>query len=288
MTRVLILSSMVACGHVGLSAGQPVLQALGHRVTALPTVLLSNHPGFEHVSGQAISVAHLDGMVEALDRNGWLGAHDAVLLGYMPSEAHVDLAERLVRRMRERSPARLRVVVDPVLGDWPKGLYVAEAVAVALREKLIPMADVVTPNIFELEWLTGSATERAARGLAPEVCVTSWRAAEGMTGLLRVSGAAREVWSVPVMEAVPQGVGDVFAALVAAGLPVAQALGHLQALIAESLGAPHLRIVESLDIWRNATPLDNWGAYASGKPMRADALDKNERASARGETENGV
>ena len=71
MARILAISSQVASGHVGLSAMVPVLQALGHDVIALPTIILSNHPGHTHVSGQRITVDVLDGMVDALGRNGW-------------------------------------------------------------------------------------------------------------------------------------------------------------------------------------------------------------------------
>ena len=63
--RILALSSQVAFGHVGLSAAVPVLQRLGHSVTALPTVMLSNHPGWPHVAGRRVPVADLDSMIDA-------------------------------------------------------------------------------------------------------------------------------------------------------------------------------------------------------------------------------
>jgi len=263
MTRILALSSWVAFGHVGLSAAAPALQMLGHGVTQLPTVVLSNHPGWPHVSGRQIPVDQLGPMVDALADNGWLTGQDAVLTGYLPSPDHVDLAVRLIERLHAAG-ARPRVTVDPVLGDDPKGLYLPEPVAVALRDRLMPLADILTPNRFELGWLTGlptgteSEAAMAARTLAQatgaQVIVTSPPSPPGMTGVLAVTAGNAQRWTVPLHDGVPHGVGDVFAGLVSAGLPVADALGHLSALIGESLGAPHLRIAESAAIWTRARP----------------------------------
>lgn len=261
MARILILSSWVAHGHVGLSAGTPVLQALGHSVTQLPTVMLSNHPGWPHVGGAQVPPAQIRDMIEALDANGWLAAHDALLVGYLPTPGHVALAVDLVARLRS---AGRRVVIDPVLGDLPKGLYIDEEAAVALRDTLVPLADVLTPNLFELGWLTGAevssldAARIAAEGLlgpADEVLVTSAPVAPTTTGILHVTAADVQIIPAPLRKGVPHGVGDVFAALVAAGLAPGAALGHLSSLIDASLNAPHLRIAEAADIWTSAAPL---------------------------------
>ncbi|MFD2857427.1 bifunctional hydroxymethylpyrimidine kinase/phosphomethylpyrimidine kinase [Seohaeicola zhoushanensis] len=155
--RILMLSSWVARGHVGLSAGAPVLQILGHEVTQLPTVLLSNHPGFAQTSGRPVATDQLAGMIDALDANGWLASQDALLTGYLPTPEHVALACHLIARLRRHG--RPRVIVDPVLGDHPKGLYLPGAVADDLRDRLAPQADTLTPNAFELGWLTGLPTD---------------------------------------------------------------------------------------------------------------------------------
>ena len=126
MATIIALSSAVAHGHVGLSAAVPVLQALGHEVTALPTIILSNHPGWPHVAGRQIAPEDLTAMIDALDRNGWLGAHTECLTGYLPTPEHVAVAASLIDRLRAGT-GTVRVTVDPILGDHPKGLYVAEA-----------------------------------------------------------------------------------------------------------------------------------------------------------------
>jgi pyridoxine kinase len=106
-------------------------------------------------------VGTLKGMVDALDRNGWLDGADAILTGYLPSAVHVGFAADLIDRLRAVVPG-LRCVVDPVLGDAPKGLYIAPEAAGAIRDLLLPRADLVTPNLFELSWLSGQAPQTLA------------------------------------------------------------------------------------------------------------------------------
>lgn len=252
MARILVISSSVAHGHVGLSAAAPILQALGHEVIGLPTVLLSNHPGWSHTAGMQVDPDTLRQMLEALEANGWLGAVDACLTGYLPTPAHVDLAVDAVARVKGKGA---RIVVDPVLGDAPKGLYIAEEAAHALRDHLVPKADILTPNAFELSWLTGHPTDDirhtrvAADRFAPRVLVTSAPVSAEDTGVL--DGGS--LYEVPLRAGVPHGVGDVFAALIAGGVEVDQAVGMLQTLIEGSLGADHLRIAQT--DWASAGPV---------------------------------
>lgn len=262
MARLLILSSWVAHGHVGLSAAVPTLNLLGHTVTALPTVMLSNHPGWPHVSGAPVDPDQLRAMIDALDANGWLAGHDALLTGYLPTPDHVALACELIDRLRA-TPVPPRVVVDPVLGDAPKGLYLPEATARAARETLVPRAEVLTPNAFELGWLTGlpvdtlrdtRAAAESLRAGSAEILVTSPPISPRTTGLLTIADKT-DLYTTARRDGVPHGVGDTLSALIAAGLSPGAALGHLSALIDASLHAPHLRIVESARIWTRATPL---------------------------------
>ena len=261
MARVLILSSFVAAGHVGLCAAVPALQALGHSVTQLPTVLLPAHPGLARPAGRPVPVARLAAIRDALDAAGLLAGHDAVLTGYLPTRGHVAFAAALVRRMRRAAPGAC-VVVDPVLGDAPKGLYLPEAVGRAMRAALLPLADTTTPNAFELGWLSERpvADETQARAAAralglPRVCVTSAPPPGGGIGVLEVGAGHARRFTVPRRAGVPHGTGDVFAALLAAGLETGAALGRLQALIEASLGADHLAIAEAARDWVDAPPI---------------------------------
>ena len=261
MARVLILSSFVAAGHVGLCAAVPALQALGHSVTQLPTVLLPAHPGLARPAGRPVPVARLAAIRDALHAAGLLAGHDAVLTGYLPTRGHVAFAAALVRRMRRAAPG-CRVVVDPVLGDAPKGLYLPEAGAHAMRATLLPLADIATPNAFELGWLSGRAVadeagaRQAARALGlPRVCVTSAPMPGAATGVLEVAPGWGRRFPVPQLAGVPHGTGDVFAALLAAELDTGAALGRLQALIGASLGTDHLAIAEAARDWVDAPPI---------------------------------
>ena len=111
MARIVALSSLVARGHVGLRALTPALESFGHDVIALPTVVLSNHAAYPHVARTLISPAVLDAMGQAIAANGWLGGVDGIITGYLPSTAHVAVAEALVRRVRPPTPAALTSVI---------------------------------------------------------------------------------------------------------------------------------------------------------------------------------
>ncbi len=178
MARVLVISSHVVRGHVGLRANLWALQGLGHEVWALPTVVLSNHPGHAHVARTIMAPEAIAEMMGALAQNGWLEALDAVLTGYMPSAAHVDVVSREIARLKAARP--LCHLCDPILGDLPGGLYVGTEVAKAVGKSLAARADIITPNRFELAWLSGrevtdgaTARQAAARLGCPLVLATS-------------------------------------------------------------------------------------------------------------------
>jgi len=219
MARILAVSSFLAHGRIGLMANAAAVQALGHEVLQFPTILLSNHPGYAHAAGERVSCALLMKMLDAMEANGWLGDISAVLTGYLPTASHVAFAQEALERVRRHSPAAL-YVCDPIIGDDPKGLYVDQLAAEAIRDRLVPVADVLTPNRFEISWLTGRAvgdpesTASAAAHLACQaVAATSIPqdaneilnvlVAEGVTRTLASSRRAR----------VPHGTGDVFCGL---------------------------------------------------------------------------
>ena len=246
MARVLAISSWVSAGHVGLSAMAPVLQFLGHEVIQIPTVILSNHAGWPAVTGQATAPGQIAEMLDAICANGWLAGVDAFLGGYMPSARHVEVACQAIDRLREQSPLA-RVICDPVLGDDPKGLYIAHEAAGAVRDQLVPLADTLTPNRFELAWLTGRSIDTiddarlAAQTLVADhpgrrVLVTSPPITANETGIFEVSAGDARLYRTQRRNLVPKGVGDVFSALIGAGI-----------------GLPHLAIASGE--WRGGAPV---------------------------------
>jgi pyridoxine kinase len=269
MPRVLALSSHVAYGSVGLAVIVPALQALGHEVVALPTVVLSNHPGHAHVAGIEVAPATLEQILEALAANGWLASVDAVLTGYLPSEAHVGVARTAFARVREANPAAL-LVCDPVLGDAPGGLYIDEGAAMAIAEQLLARCDLATPNAFELAWLSAEPVTTideavvAARVLGvPSVLATSVPAGENRLATLLVSEKATQACFVPRRKTAPHGTGDLLAALYLGhalngeepGQCLARAAAAVEAGLEASAGRDELSLAAAGTIWTQARGL---------------------------------
>lgn len=266
MARIIAISSQVARGHVGLSAIVPALQALGHEVIALPTTVLSNHPGHTHVAGEQMAPEVLARMFDALGANGWLGGIDAVITGYMPSAGHVALTAAAIEQLKELNSS-LIYLCDPVLGDEPKGVYIAHDSAKAIRDSLLPLADILKLNRFELEWISGVRITDAAIAQAivrfsgrPRVAVTSLpvAGAEEIGNGLVVAGEIAASVSVPRLTGVPNGTGDLMGALLighhlsgahpALTLEDAfrRAVDGVRLVVERSLGADQLQVVASL------------------------------------------
>jgi pyridoxine kinase len=239
MARVLAISSFVARGHVGLGAIVPALARLGHEAISLPTVLLSNHPGHRHCAGRRVPVAELDEMLDALDANGWLADVAAVLTGYLPSVAHVRFAAAAASRVSARNP-QAEICCDPVLGDDPGGLYVEAGAAAAMRDELVPLADWIFPNRFELSFLSRQdvGDVRMAVAAALEVGVRNVLATSipadggGLANVLVMDGDAAAC-ATPRFDDVPHGTGDLMSALfLGMRLSGGRASDHLGATVA--------------------------------------------------------
>jgi pyridoxine kinase len=269
MARVLALSSHVAFGTVGLAVTVPALQALGHETVVLPTIVLSNHPGYARFSGEQIAPATLQQIIDSLEANGWLSGVDAILTGYLPSAAHVDLAGKLVARIRAANPAAY-FVCDPILGDEPGGLYLDEPAAAAIRDRLLPQCNLATPNRFELSWLVDAPVESmaeavaAARALAvPAVLATSVPADAGNLASLVVWAEEAFACQVSRRADAPHGAGDLIAALLLGHLlnrrDAVSALACAAAAVADSIGASagqdELSLAGAGSMWAHAQPL---------------------------------
>jgi len=269
MARVLALSSHVAYGSVGLAAIVPALQWLGHEVMALPTVILSNHPGYGRFSGEQVSTASLDMMIDALEANGWLCDIDAVLTGYLPSPGHVATASLAVQKVRSANPDAL-FYCDPVLGDDPKGLYIDAAAAAALRDELLPLADLAVPNRFELAWLSGQsvdslelAVEAARRLPVPVTLATSLSVTGSSLSTVLIEENRSTACTVTWREGVGHGTGDLMSALFLGhtlkGMGSAEALAltvaQVEATIVASPSGGELSLAAAAAKWTRADPL---------------------------------
>lgn len=223
-TSILVISSHVVRGGVGNRAAVFALETLGHPVWALPTVILPWHPGHGRSTRIATDDAAFAGACADLAGSSRTGELAGVLTGYFASAAQVEAAAGLVARLKTVRPD-LPVLCDPVIGDHG-GLYVPEAVATAIRDRLMPLATIATPNRFELAWLTGTEPASnldlaaAARRLGPAtVVVTSaFPMMEASTGNLMVSEAGLVLAEHRLLDNVPNGLGDLFSALFLARL----------------------------------------------------------------------
>jgi len=282
MANILSISSEVIKGHVGHAASRFVLQRLGHEVWAFPTVLLSNHPGHKTFSGKKTDRGELEKMRDTLDGNGWLGAVDAVFTGYLPAAEHAEFAVETIALVKSRAPGA-KVLCDPALGDDPKGLYIAESAARAIKAKLTALADCLTPNRFELAWLTGipvtdvESARRSAAALAhPRLFATSipGPGADMISNLLIEAGEVHRA-TVKKRHVAPHGTGDMFAALLLGHLldgksapeALALATASVEVVLEESEGADELRLIPTQDLWASPEP---WPVERVECPSKSD------------------
>lgn len=142
------LQSHVLETWVGNRAAVPAIELLGGLAVAVPTVIFTTHGGRPGARGAALPEEMLaQGIRHMLEANPvWL------LVGYLGSKAN---ALALLKEIRTRPELRDCLLVDPVIGDWPKGRYVPEELADVIVGDLVPLAGVITPNAFEAEYLTG-------------------------------------------------------------------------------------------------------------------------------------
>jgi pyridoxine kinase len=223
MPFALILSSYVAASRVGGGAQALALLPFGIDAAVIPSVLFGRHPGWGEPGGGAVEAQTMRDMIDAVAANGLHAQTDAVIAGYFVDATQVRLAGETLDRVRAAQPLA-RVVVDPVLGDAGQGFFVSEEVREAVKAELLPRADLVTPNLFELEFLAGRPLDgladiiAAARELKRPALVTSAPAGEGEIGALYVDETTAVLAAHRRLKVVPQGTGDLICVLYTAGL----------------------------------------------------------------------
>lgn len=216
---VVVISSHVVRGAVGNRAAVFALETLGFPVWAVPTVTLAWHPGHGPATRIVAPAEQFSALVADLGRAPWLGEVGAVLSGYLGDAAQAGAIALLVKAVKARNPKAL-YICDPVIGD-AGGLYVPEKTAAAIREKLVAIADIATPNRHELEWLAGRRLAgpdeivKAARRLGPRAMLVT--SAPGMAadriGNLLVEEAQAVLAEHRIIERPPNGLGDLTAAV---------------------------------------------------------------------------
>jgi pyridoxine kinase len=273
VSTILSIQSSVAYGHVGNSAAVFPLQRLGVEVWPVHTVHFSNHTGYGAWRGPLMAAAEVREVIAGVEERGVLGEIDVVLSGYQGAEEIGDVILDAVARTKAANPAAI-YACDPVMGNAASGCFVHPAIPVLLREKVVPRADLITPNQFELGLLTGTspgdlastldAVDRA-RALGPvTVLVTSVLRPEAPGGTIEMLAAHGDgAWLVrtPRLPFTANGSGDVTAALFTAHLIAtddpAQALARTVSSVFDLLshthesGRPELQLVQSQEAIAN-------------------------------------
>lgn len=228
--KILSIQSSVAYGHVGNSAAVFPLQRLGHEVWPVLTVHFSNHTGYGAWRGPLLDPEDVREVIAGIEDRGVLGQADAVLSGYQGDPAVGGVILDAVARVKELNPAAV-YCCDPVMGDVDRGMFVRAGIPEFMRDTVVPAADILTPNHFELDFLAGRSTSTlaeivdavdAVRERGPrDVLVTSVVHGEVPEDRIDVVAVSEEgAWAVetPLLPITPNGCGDVTAALYLAHL----------------------------------------------------------------------
>ena len=269
MTSILSIPSSVAYGHVGNSAATFPLMRRGIEVWPVYTVHFSNNTSYQAWRGPTLSAEDVLEVVRGIDDRGVLGRCDAVLSGYQGSEDTGSAVLAAVELVRSRNPQAI-YCCDPVMGDIDRGVYVRPSIPEFMRAKVVPAAQVITPNQFELELLTGKPTATADQvllaarevlDLGPQtVLVTSVLDENEPDEMSMIMVNADGAWQVrtPLLREKFTGAGDLTAAVFLGGLlteadPV-RALADTAAVaygvlsITSQIGARELQLVAAQDV----------------------------------------
>jgi pyridoxine kinase len=267
------IQSQVAYGHVGNSAAVFPLQMHGIDVIAVPTTLLSNRPGYPTLRGRVLDAELVADLLLGIEERGAVDGCRMILSGYLGSPEIAAVVADFVARARARNPPLL-YCCDPVLGDRDRGLFVQAAIPPLVRDRLCPLADILTPNNFEFEYLVGAKTTTGATTSGEVIAQARTLLARGPSTVVITSAELSDTpddqietlaversqsWRVrtPRLPINPSGTGDLFAALFAAarvqGADTPDALGHAASAIFAVLertaisGTEEMRIVENAE-----------------------------------------
>lgn len=273
--RILSIQSSVSYGHVGNSAAVFPLQRMGHEVMPVYTVVFSNHTGYGSWGGPLLTGDNVRDIVRGIDDRGGLNDVQLVLSGYQGGNDIGDAILDAVALVKQRNPEAI-YACDPVLGSASSGCFVAPEVQSLIRDRVVPQADLITPNQFELGFITGTdpltledtlASVDQVRARGPQtVLVTSVMRPdrpEGTIEMLAVDGDGAWIVQTPHLPFKANGSGDVTTALFATLLresgDLAGSLARTAASVFELLentinsGERELQLIESQEAYVHPT-----------------------------------
>ena len=217
---VLSISSQVAYGHVGNSAIIAALHSMNCNVIDIPTIILSSHPGHGPAARIDIPAGKIDEILNVLADQGRLDGVDAIISGYFSSVDQIASVEKAVKQVKSKNPAAI-YCCDPIIGDELPGMYVPQPVARAIRDDLIPVSDIILPNLFELQYLLGDRVTdigdciiKVRENFKSPVLITSMPIDDpSCMGNLLVHGDEAWLCTSPRLDKVPNGTGDLLTGL---------------------------------------------------------------------------
>lgn len=231
MTHALVISSFVASSSVGGEVARLIFARFGFETSLLPTVMFGRHPGHGKPGGGPVSADDFQSVLSGIEANLGDKAPDIIVTGYFASPDQLEMTADYLRRIKRRigGAKRPKVIVDPVIGDFGKGLFVAPAIAQSLIATLLPLADWICPNLFELQHIAGrelvkdgdflALRDQLQAGLLVSSIPPSQAEPANDIGLLLTQeGNVRRLYHPFVPENLPNGLGDATTAFFAAGL----------------------------------------------------------------------
>jgi pyridoxine kinase len=222
---ILSIQSSVAYGHVGNSAAVFPLQRIGVEVWPVNTVHFSNHTGYGTWRGISLPAETVAEVILGIEERGVLHECDGVLSGYMGDASLGGVILDAFKRVKRANPDAT-YCCDPVMGDVGRGIFVRPGIPEFIRDRVVPEATIITPNQFELEYLTdrrvtdlGSAlacVDQLMAGGPRVVLITSLRrcdAERDRIEMLAVDTDGGFLVETPLLPVDVNGAGDMTAAL---------------------------------------------------------------------------
>ncbi|APO53700.1 pyridoxal kinase [Bradyrhizobium diazoefficiens] len=263
---VISIQSQVVHGHVGNSAAAYAMQAEGVNVAAVPTTLLSNHPRYPSLRGRVLETELVADLLKGVEERDLVDEAAVLVTGYLGSPGNAAVVADFVERALNRN-SKLVYLCDPVIGD-DGHVYVADGILDVVRHRLLPAANLTTPNQFELELLSGITIadaqdlRAACAALAGtgriDVIATGCTLADtpdGQVETILCADGQLSRFATPRLPIRPYGTGDLLSGLIAAHLAKGKAMEAAVRLAVETIFAVLVRTQEAGSAEMRLVPL---------------------------------